>query len=123
MTKLYITLSEKRCFICTRDYEYKSDTLTEDKRICPDCLELSKNRIALIVINPLKSDIDDNQPISLKNVYRTGNIIWLSKKTCKAVIPNIDIERYIFLFIDEEVEAKIKPIFDEEEEIRKFFIN
>ena len=120
MEKSYVSMEKKVCAVCTKEFETNSILL--DRRLrnsmerytvtgfghCPECqAKIDEGFLALVVIDPSKSERLPNGNMSAEGAWRTGEIIFL-KRSCKIFVPKpppVDM-----VFIDEEAAAKIKSM-------------
>lgn len=88
--KSHVTMEQKLCAVCTKRYD--SGAILLDKRLrpvferhtvtgwglCEECTQMTKDRVALVEIDPFKSGPSSGKGmIDINEVYRTGNIAWM----------------------------------------------
>lgn len=74
--------------------------------ICTECEELAdKGYVALIGIDPAKSNKSSKGTVTLEDIWRTGKFVWLKKDVAKDVF-NWDRDEP-FILLEDEVFAKL----------------
>lgn len=121
MEKSHVSMEQKKCIICTKDYE--SGVILLDKKlkasmerhtltgwgICPDCqAKIDESYFPLVVIDTAKSEITTSGNIKSDSAWRTGEIIFLKKNVAEQIFT--PMPKSEFTFIDIEDSEKIKAI-------------
>lgn len=96
MEKSYVTMEQHKCVVCCKDYDtgailmdtrlrprFERNTLT-GMGLCPACEALSKDYLALIEIDPTKSNIKNGQARVLpQDTWRTGRIFHMKRSAAQ----------------------------------------
>jgi len=112
MDKSYVTMIQKRCMVCDKDYD--TNELAFDMRlrnkfemhttmgmgICPD--HTKKGYIVLIGIDPSKS--------TKESVFKTGEVVHIKEKVFKDIFKNPPMAGKDFCFIDQETIAQLQKM-------------
>lgn len=78
--------------------------------LCTECKEvIDKGYVALIGIDPEKSNNSSTGTVALKDVWRTGKFVWLKKDVAKEVFKEVfNWERDVpFILLEDEVFVKL----------------
>lgn len=120
MEKSFVTMEQKMCPICGKEFD--SGALLLDKRMskkfdmktttgyqpCSVCQnKIDEGYIALVVADPKKST-STNGILKLENAYRTGEIIWMKRPVFNNMF-NVSENRPM-VFIEPEVAFKLRSM-------------
>lgn len=120
MEKSHVSMEQRKCKVCTKDYESGAVLLDIELRkrfeyhtltgwvICPACKEQIDNGfIALVIIDISKSTVT-NGLIKPEDAWRTGEIMFMKKEASQKIFnPPPDDE---LTFIDQEASIKLKSL-------------
>lgn len=121
--KSYVSMEQKLCEVCAKPYD--SGAILLDKRLkdsmeqhtitgiegkCPECQKkFDEGYIALVEIDPIKSNIAGRQRINQEDVYRTGTLVHLKENVFNKVFNGAE-HRNGICFIDHEVTEKLQSM-------------
>lgn len=127
MTKSHVTMEQRRCRICGKDFDTGSILLHKQLRpvfehttvtgmgICPeDDKMIQDGYLALIEIDPEKSHAQHNKPVQEQNAYRTGGMAWLARSALRGLLgahPYDDLGNPLpFVFVEKGVLDKLREM-------------
>lgn len=117
--KSYVTLAQRQCFICGKEYDTNELLLDKHLRerferttlvgngICPECQKLNDDGyIALVVIQDPLLGVTN---IKMEEAYRTGKIIHLKRSAWEKLFdsPTPDLP---MVYIDQELGTKLEEL-------------
>lgn len=106
------------CPICTKVHQHNTEILLNkmlkdigeipitDSSICDECEPKMKEFIALVGIDPDKSETTENT-VKQQDAYRTGKILFLKRDKASEIFTEIDTT-LPFVFVDDEVVTLIQ---------------
>lgn len=121
MEKSHVSMEQRKCKICTKDYD--TNAILLDRRlkasmerhtltgwgICPECQgKIDTGFIAMIVIDANKSEII-NGIIKPSDAWRTGEILFMKKEPAMNILNPFPGE---ISFIDQEACLKIRSMIE-----------
>lgn len=125
MKKSCVTMEQHYCPICTEEKDTGAILMDERLRktferhtttgmgICNDCQEkLDDGFIAMLEVDPTKSEITPNGKITPENAYRTSDYLWMRRAVAESIL-SVDVKEYPFIYIEPEVMAMFKEMSQE----------
>lgn len=113
MSKSHVGMDVKICPVTGKKHEVGilldtrlKETLDRENvtgfEICPEVkAQLDKGFIALVGIDPVKSEKLPNGNITPSGAYRTGSIMYIKRDKSEQIL-NMDVSKFPFIFADDE---------------------
>ena len=119
----FVAMEKNVCPICSKQHEHNTGILIhknlrkipEDKTItgfglCKSCDDLTEEYIALVAIDPTKSDIRGDVVKDISDAHRTGEIMHV-RRTIISELFNTDLDPSLpLIFVEEDVITKLKEM-------------
>lgn len=122
----YVAMEELLCPICGVKHSYKAGILLNKRLqtikpeetltgygICEeDQQRIDDGYIALVIVDPSKSNLEEDATVQIENVYRTGGLIFMKRAFFSRMVNKEISEDTPMVFIDPETAETIKKLHD-----------